>query len=184
MWDPETRLILKDGEWTYDIKPDEKNPMANAAIGRKNSKGQTEFWYDDNAMGREIAQGVDGLKRISTWFVSGKLAGKTRKMEIIENGKVVINHLIAYDDQGRRIRETVNGRVVYIVTMDKNNRVSSETWPGDHSVQYVYNKSGVVVQKCINVEGTSTVIVINYNSQGKQVSRVSNGETVYLSLSR
>lgn len=184
VWNPGTQLIVNDGEWTYDIKPDEKNSSANAAIGRKNTLGQTEFWHYDGDKGREITQGVDGLQRIETWFVNGKLAGATRKMEIIKDGKVVIKHMMAYNDQGMRIRETVNGRVTYVATMDKNNRVSSETWPGDHSVQYVYNESGVVVQKCINVDGTSTVIVINYNSQGKPVSRISNGETLYLNSSQ
>ena len=43
VWNGTNQLIVKDGEWTYDIKPNEENPWGNAAIGRTNANGEKEF---------------------------------------------------------------------------------------------------------------------------------------------
>ncbi|MDD2707791.1 MAG: hypothetical protein PHV34_07245 [Verrucomicrobiae bacterium] len=108
-WDAKTRRILKDaapnGEWTYHVDA-AKGMFENAAIGRKNAKGQTEFWHDDTAKGILIVQSLDGVKKTSCRFASGSLAGKFRKEEIVENGKIVKSVRNTYNEQGKRVRTT------------------------------------------------------------------------------
>ena len=52
VWNPATKLILKDGEWTYNIKTSGSS-FVNAAINRRRS-GKSEFWFYDAAKGQEI----------------------------------------------------------------------------------------------------------------------------------
>ena len=66
VWDPGTKLIVMDGEWTYDVKPDEKNPLANAAIGRKNARNVVEFWHYDVNKGQEITTLSNGATLTKT----------------------------------------------------------------------------------------------------------------------
>lgn len=108
VWDPGSQLIVKDGEWTYDIKPNEENPWTNAAIGRTNANGEKEFWHYDEGKGQEIIQ-AHGYKTISSWFVSGAaLRGKIRKIEIesVDSGKSIEVYKFAYNERGRILRVT------------------------------------------------------------------------------
>ena len=120
VWDPGTQLIVKDGEWTYDIKPDEKNPWANAAIGRKNTDGGSEFWYYDGGKGQEITQTLDGIKTVKSWFTSGKLAGKVRKIYQTLNGYTTIVSSVSYDDKGQMMRSTDRYGCVFFYRYDKD----------------------------------------------------------------
>ena len=85
-WNPETKRILSDGDWKYEIEPSAILGH-NAAIGRTNAKEEKEFWHYNQAKGEEIALGADGVKKITTWFTSGKLGGKVRSViqEVGEN---------------------------------------------------------------------------------------------------
>lgn len=164
MWDPGNQLIMKDGEWTYDIKPDEKNPWANAAIGRKNAKGESEFWHYDGAHGREITQTLNGIKTVKTWFTSGKLAGKTRKIYQTQNGSNTVIYAASYDDKGRMMRSTdqrgrisfyrydeagrkieeiKNEKTVWRRQYDARGRLESESF-------YCYDKAGRVIEEIKN----------------------------------
>jgi len=103
-WNPATKKIAKDGEWTYDIKPG-AGSFDNAAIGRKNAQNLSEFWHRDGAKGEEIVQGIDGVKKVTSWFTSGKLAGKLRTRTIIESSNRVNQTNYSYDEKGRALRE-------------------------------------------------------------------------------
>ena len=108
VWNGTNQLIVKDGEWTYDIKPNEENPCGNAAIGRTNANGEKEFWHCDENKGQEIIQ-AHGYKTISRRFVSGAaLRGKIRTIEIesVESGKFIESYKFAYNERGKMIRMT------------------------------------------------------------------------------
>jgi hypothetical protein len=98
-WNPATKKIAKDGEWTYDIKPG-AGPFDNGAIGRRNTKSKSEFWHHDGAKGEEIVQGIDGVKKVTSWFTSGKLAGKARKRETLAGDQQLALIKKAYDESG------------------------------------------------------------------------------------
>jgi len=123
-WDPKTRMISKDNEWVYDIKQDPKNLQANAAIGRKNSKGG-EFWHYDGAKGQEIVQGIDGVKTIKHWFVSGKFAGLPRKTVKLIDGKEKIVQQFTYSEAGKLIREFKNGKTMTYKYDEAGNQIEA-----------------------------------------------------------
>ena len=54
-WDPTTRQIKTDGEWTYKLTPGD-----NVALDRANAKGQTESSFQDPSTGTTIIQGING----------------------------------------------------------------------------------------------------------------------------
>jgi len=116
-WDTATRRIVADGDWTYDIQADEKNPEAFAAIGRKNAAGQSEFWHEDSAKGMETVQGLDGVKRVTSWFTSGPASGKVRKIEEAVNGKNAITYRAIFDENGDLVRKISNSTTIW--TYDK-----------------------------------------------------------------
>ncbi|MBI4473830.1 MAG: hypothetical protein HY646_14270, partial [Acidobacteria bacterium] len=149
-WDPVSKLIVKDGQWVYDIKPHEKNPLANAAIGRKNAKGQSEFWHYDGEHGQEIEQGEDGVRKITTWFVSGSTAGKLRKVEEVVNGQSRLVRQLSYDEKGRVIREK-NGRgEIEMFTYANGRRVSSK----EPTPSQLNEEEKQLLQQVVQAEGS------------------------------
>jgi hypothetical protein len=142
-WNPATKKIAKDGEWTYDIKPG-AGPFDNAAIGRENARNQSEFWHRDNAKGEEIVQGIDGSKKVTTWFTSGNLAGKKRETSIQDKyGKKMVSKYF-YDEKGRVSRQlSPNGRMLKIL-YDEFNRVikASDIQTGEIVVEKTYDSTG------------------------------------------
>ena len=104
VWDGVTRNVIRDGEWTYDIKPGAK-PGANAAITRININRQKEYWYRDKYKGEEISEGVDGVRKITSWFTSGKLYGKIRKVVEVKDGVKKILSEYSYNEKGLLIRQ-------------------------------------------------------------------------------
>lgn len=126
-WNPATGEMIQDGEWIYDIKPGER-PRDNAAIGRANVQGQKEFWYHDKTKGEEIVQGIDGVKKITTWFTRGKLAGKIRKIEKNCDGKVSTCYQASYGENGKLIRELIGNLIVnYRQSGDEVTKVATDT---------------------------------------------------------
>jgi hypothetical protein len=117
-WNPATKKIVKDGEWTYDIKPG-AGPFDNAAIGRNNAKSQSEFWHRDNAKGEEIVQGIDGSKKVTTWFTSGNLAGRLRKRTKTVDGKTTVAYRPIYDETAKITRMIVHDKMFAPYTDDK-----------------------------------------------------------------
>ena len=103
-WDPETKRILSDGDWKYDIEP-AAVVGHNAAMGRTNTKGQKEFWHYNQAKGEEIVQGIDGVKKKVSWFTSGIMSGKVRAI-ITEREDDLVKYIEtrSYDETGRVLR--------------------------------------------------------------------------------
>jgi len=138
-WNPATKKIVKDGEWTYDITP-ASSAFANAAIGRKNTKNESEFWHRDNAKGEEIVQGIDGSKKVTTWFTSGNLAGRLRKRTKTVDGKTTVAYRPIYDETAKITRMIVHDKMFAPYTDDKGGfrlipweefqtKVTSENFP-------------------------------------------------------
>lgn len=139
-WDPATKYIMTDGGWTYEIKPSEKKGL-NASIGRKNKSNQEELWFKDSAKGEETVQGADGIKKVRTWFTSGRLAGKTREIKEIELGvtRTVLKN--SYDENGRILRSSDGLGVIRVPHYDKVGHVSRDTYELDHSSEYVARRN-------------------------------------------
>jgi hypothetical protein len=111
-WNPATKKIVKDGEWNYDVKPG-AGPFDNAAIGRENARNQSEFWHRDNAKGEEIVQGIDGSKKVTTWFTSGKLVGRKREqITLSPSGEPFRKKKFIYDNDGSILRASQNGKIL------------------------------------------------------------------------
>lgn len=139
-WNPTTKQIASDNDWTYKITG--ANALANAAIGRTNVKKQTEYWFLDEAKGQETTQDIDGIKNTTSWFTSGVLVGKIRKKETTENGTQITAYRAAYDDEGHLIRElhyvqnqlekevtvTHNGKGEIAITVKEQGRIVTRTF--------------------------------------------------------
>lgn len=104
VWNPATKLIIADAGWSYQIISSQGLVGSNAAIERVNPRGQSEYWLLDGQKGQEITQGVDGVKTIRSWFVSGVLAGRQREIKKIENGAERITYQATYDEKGTLLR--------------------------------------------------------------------------------
>ena len=111
-WDAATGFLLSDGVWQYDTKLGETE-LDNAIIERANFKGEKESWRHNKAKGEEIVQGSNGVKKITTWFTAGKLAGKMRKIETQKPSDKNISSLITYtyDADSRLIRRTEDSAI-------------------------------------------------------------------------
>ena len=104
VWDPTTRRIKQDGEWTYQIKPAESDLFAYAAIERTNSSNENEFWLKDISKGTEVIQNANGFKRERKWFVAGKLTGRNREIADFINGKELRRRNWSYNENGEVLR--------------------------------------------------------------------------------
>lgn len=124
-WDPTTGRLIKDGDWTYEIKSG-KNRWANAAIGRINAQKQKEYWFLDRPNGREITETLDGVKTVRTWFTSGPLAGKTRMLERTEGDKTAVLQKCFYAEDGRLLRDIgPDGKMRQYLYDEKGHRIFS-----------------------------------------------------------
>lgn len=102
--DRRTGIIQKDNEWTYKIST--KEGFNNSEIERTNAKGQSEYWYDNTAIGKLITKSKDGTQTITHSFVNGPANGRLRKKVIIgKKGleKTVLSRM--YGADGSLIRE-------------------------------------------------------------------------------
>ena len=129
-WNPASKKIIKDGEWTYDIKP-RAGPFDNAAIGRENARNQSELWHRDNAKGEEIVQGNDGVKKVTSWFTSGKLVGKRRSIvEAKSDGTSITLVKLSYDENGQRSRRVIKRNDRSYTVSYRNNQIVAMTVSG------------------------------------------------------
>lgn len=112
-WHPETQRITRYGEWQYEVKPSGSS-LGNAQIGRTNPQGLTEYWFHDQAKGKEIVRGGNGVTQIMTWFTSGAAAGSVRSKEVQQEGVTNITKY-AYDENGGMRRKQSDGqRLTYM----------------------------------------------------------------------
>ena len=154
-WNPATKKIVKDGEWTYDITP-ASSAFANAAIGRKNAKNESEFWHYDGGKGIEIVRKLDGTQTTTSWFTSGKMVGALRKRVETANGKERTIYQASFNENGNLFREVLEN--------------------GDVN-QIDYNASGQKIHKTRYVDGKPTYTV-DYNEGRFSTVRSKDGRTL------
>jgi len=114
VWDAVAKTVKKDGSWTYSVIP-ARTAWNNAAIGRVNAQGQKEFQHNDLEKGIETVENVDGVRRITKMFTSGKLRGRVRKEEEIRNGVRTTVCDYAYDEKGQLMRAKKEKSDMYFV---------------------------------------------------------------------
>lgn len=158
-WNPSTKRMISDGEWHYQIDPG-PNAFDYAAITRKNPDGKSEFWHNDLSKGREVVQGLDGIRKVTTVFLQGKLAGKIRELESIDTTfQKKTSKRYSYNEEGRLIRITeVTGKAMHILY-----RAS-------------YNESGLPVTKQYADEDP---LIFKYNENKDVIEVTRNGTAVY-----
>jgi len=127
-----TDLIQSDTDWDYTIRQDSKIAWNNASIQRK-TKNQVEHWHKDYVTGKEVIFS-DDIRVVKTWFTSGRLNGKDRKVvtQHIGNGrKEIIKY--KYDENGYLIGKqsplytyASKGEKFYISDKSINQRSNNE----------------------------------------------------------
>jgi len=147
-WDPATGLLLKDGQWSYYIKPDKKR-WVNAEIERINTQKQKEFWFYDRINGQEIEEGIDGVRKIKTWFTSGLLAGRLRKKEEIAEGKSRFIYQAIYDESGKLMRELKFGEEPVLYAYDKDGRQVSAVSKGQKLWEKTFDQDGRIKEETL-----------------------------------
>ncbi len=120
-WAPVTGKLLKDGEWTYDIKPG--RAWANAKIARTNSNGRSESWHYDTACSVEVEERLNGDKIVKTYFSSGLLAGRIRSTTFQNNEQEPKIWQNVYDEKGLLVREEREDGQILQYTYDSSRRL-------------------------------------------------------------
>ena len=173
-WDPTTRHVIADGQWTYDVKPGE-GTRDYAAIGRKNSKNQTEFWHRNEAKGEEIVKELSGVKRVTSWFTNGRLARKIRKTEEFSEGKSRLLYQTSYDEKGNLSRELLENGEVNRFTYSEDGRLLtktrvSKTGEAKETVEYAPEARMTIVRSS---DGRMTEY--HYDEDGRESKMYING---------
>ncbi len=127
-WDPKTRKIVHYKDWEYTKIRDRKNKWDTIELSRKNSKGEVESVYRDSEAGIDITQ-RGNVKRSEYRFTSGPAAGKMRRIEDMEGGKITHFQKYAYDEKGRPIRGEENADKLRFEYNDKNRTAAA--WRND-----------------------------------------------------
>ncbi|HEY5811999.1 MAG TPA: RHS repeat domain-containing protein [Terrimicrobiaceae bacterium] len=168
VWDPVTKLIKRDGEWTYNIKLG-KIPGSNPAIGRVNTAKEREFWHNDAVEGKETIQGINGVKTITSWFTTGKLKGMTRKIEEDSGGKITVLKQFIYGEDGRLLREIGPKGDVETFDYDALGRLAKKT-ATDKSETYTYDQADNLVGTDVSyLDGT--IHSYTYTETGSLISK-------------
>ena len=172
VWDAATRLMRSDGPWAYDIKQSLTKGY-NASITRRNKSNQEEVWFLDSAGNQEITQTADGIKKIITWFPSGKLAGKRRNVTEIKNGKSELLYQASYDEAGHFLRGIYsNGD---IVTYKSEGNQTTMLVNGIPRMSTTYNKDGTIAKEVFH-DMKSEKQYAYENGYKKVTTLFSNGE--------
>lgn len=151
-WNPATRQIVGDTGWAYTITPG-KDVFANAAIERKDVQGGAEFWHYDRAQGIETEQTADGVKKVTTYFTSGLLAGKLRRVEETSGGKTSVLRDLSYNEKGQPIRETGADGTVIAFKYDERSRLTDILRDGQPFARHAYDdKNRVIEEETFGVE--------------------------------
>jgi hypothetical protein len=99
---------LKDGKWSYEIKPGTER-WPNAEITRLDGQKQTEYWFYDGQHGLEQMIDINGIRTTKKWFPSGLLGGRIFSTTQEHQGKILYSHKIDFDEFGQPIRELRTG---------------------------------------------------------------------------
>ena len=139
-WNPETKRILSDGDWKYEIEPSAVVGH-NAAIGRTNDRGGKEFWHYDLLKSEEYFKNLNGHTTVKKWFNSGKLAGKLRSIETKNDSVTLYSKKFGYDDKARLIRITENGESTEFI-YDNYSNIVEQRLNGQAVMQRTYDAQG------------------------------------------
>jgi len=150
-WDPETNTAISDGKWTYSIKQNLSH-LKNAAIDRKDGAGAEEFWFNDKVNGREVTL-LNGVKKVKTWFTSGVMAGKLRKIEEQTETTSKTLYQADYDGAGNLVRELKDGEAKVYQYDAAGNRISAKFSDGT-LVKYEPQEDGST--RCLVSKGNLT----------------------------
>lgn len=142
-WDPASYLILKDGEWSYQITPN-TSPLENAIFKRTDARGRREMWEWDAAKGREVTQSLDGTLKTKTWFLSGITRGKVRSLDTIKPNSQAQSFKYSYDELGRLIRILDSGKEIESIVYNDNGKIITRKI-GDKEIQRRYAKDGSII---------------------------------------
>jgi len=107
VWDPVTKLILRDGSWSYRIIPGE-DASSYASIERSNPLVKRELWFLNAAKGERTQIFSDGTKEVMTWFTSGSVTGQPRTFSRSIDGRLILEEKYSYDDKGKLLRKLSN----------------------------------------------------------------------------
>ena len=127
VWGLDGRM-LQDGEWSYKITPS-RDAGANAAIERTNAQKQMEYWFKDDPNGKETTVALDGSKTERSWFTSGVLSGKTRKIVRYKtnNNDLPIYYISSYDESGNIIKQ-VDTEIGTVLNEYESNKLISTSY--------------------------------------------------------
>ena len=160
-WDAKSGKLIKDGEWSYNIKPGD-NWWDNTAQGRINTKNQKEFWFFDKVNGREIMEGIDGTRKVTHYFASGILRGRIRKEEKISERGSEVTYQAVYDEKGKLLREAKDDGVTILYKYDrKGNRIGA-TSNGKELWSKKYDTDGRLVEEVLE---NGSVVTYRYLGQ-------------------
>ena len=137
-WDPATRQIRSDGDWTYQLV----RAGDHLHYERTAADGKSESYEADNARGVTVEKGPDG-REVSTYrFPAGPLAGQIRKIVEDASGEAKVLYTASYypsgnvmretfwpdmekefSDQRQLLKETIAGEVIYEQDFDAQGRL-------------------------------------------------------------
>jgi hypothetical protein len=156
-WDPTSRQIKTDGEWTYKLK----RSGDHLAYIRTNFQGKSEIYSTSEVTGVTIQKSLEGVELATSVFNSGPLAGRIRKIEetggthktlysasYFPSGSlmreiVYPDRVRLYSEKGALLKETVGDTVIYERDYDKANRLIHVLNPGQQiEVKRTYNSKG------------------------------------------
>jgi len=182
VWDPQTRKIVRYNDWEYTKTRDRKSTWDTIELSRKNGKGEVESVYRDLTGGIDITR-HGNVKRSEYRFTSGPAAGKVRRIEETEDGKVTHFKKYAYDEKGRLIRGQEddhkqryeyddknrtasvwrNDKLVWKKTMDMKNRIVKVEYPDGKELRLAYPEKRPMTAELI---WNSVSVAVQRNSDG------------------
>ncbi|MCS6245820.1 MAG: hypothetical protein H2172_18480 [Opitutus sp.] len=133
----------------YNWRPDE------AKVTRTDREGKSEYTYYDRAKGISTKMSKDGIKTVTHYLLTpGAMHGKIRKIERIQDNKILIVERNAYDELGRRIRQIdLNGNVIiweYLNNGDFTRKIAN----GKITQELIYEQGKLVKNVIFKATGT------------------------------
>ncbi|MEM1159267.1 MAG: hypothetical protein AAGH72_13550 [Verrucomicrobiota bacterium] len=144
-----TGFVVSDGDWKYQIQPDEKHTWNSSAITRTNSKKENEFWHMDHSKGKKFVKSADGTIRTEQWFTSGLGKGYLRNITEGKGNKIREIYYNRIDEKGRIVRAKRNFYTdeLTIEYKDENSKKKKAVKIGE--LEYQYGKADSIT-KVIN----------------------------------
>jgi hypothetical protein len=152
VWNSTHHFITRDGDWTYTIKQPARGGN-NAAIGRTNATGQSEYVFYDLEKGVDTIKTADGKRTITWKFTSGQMQGLIRKKELYQEENLLKSEAYSYDEKGRFRRhrqvtfDTGSPFIVEQVFDEQQRPIALQR--GTNKLEYVYNGNSFVCEALI-----------------------------------